>query len=682
MQNSPEHRGDVHGLGQVAVHARGHGPFHVFPVGVGGHGDDRHQAGVDAVQSPDFSRGFIAVHFRHLDVHENKIIIVFGRGREHVHPFQAVFRCVNRGPGAGQEFLHNHAVDFNVFHQQDAHAFQVDGIHGLEAALFAHPPFFQGQLEAEGRAAAGLTGHADIAAHGLEQIFADGQPQARAAKARGDFGVGLLKGHEQPALLLLGHADAVVPHGKTQGDFISRIPQQLYGKADAAPGIGEFDGIAQQIDEHLVEPELVAHDHQSPRIAYVRAELNVFFPAAGQNDVGNFVKGLAQVKSFVGQFHFAGLDFGHVQNVVENAQQMAGGGNDATDGRNGFFVAGGGFFGNFGHADDRVERGADLVTHFGQKGAFGLGGDARLKLRGFPLADLDLQIAGALIHQDFQLFAHDAVPEKVEPDKTEENKQKGQADQQQVHPGFGQLGGIVKDLAEPAFGDHVCFDEILGLAHNGTQCFFIFVKAELGLNGVIQGDVDLVARFFAVVGLAEQQRLGGQHQGYFIPFQGFEGLVGRVVDHGFVVRKPFVVHFLVSRAPGHAHFLTHDLVDLQVGEGRFGNKGVVSDAERLVRPEKIALARIRVHEFRNQRGLTAFQAGQQFLPGRAALVDGFETQAGQLGNGRQDVRDNALKMPGLAVEEAYRIVVAFQNHGDGVARQRGAFYVIPLHRRE
>ncbi|MNV89604.1 hypothetical protein D3C71_1839130 [compost metagenome] len=64
--------------------------------------------------------------------------------------------------------------------------------------------------------------HTNFASHQLGQALAYSQPQARAAVAARCGGVCLLKALEQPALLLIGQADAGVAHLKAQRHQIAR----------------------------------------------------------------------------------------------------------------------------------------------------------------------------------------------------------------------------------------------------------------------------------------------------------------------------------------------------------------------------------------------------------------------------------------------------------------------------
>ena len=96
-------------------------------------------------------------------------------------------------------------------------------------------------------------------------------------------------------------------------------------------------------------------------------------------------------------FEFAGFDFGEVQDVVDDAQQVLAGGLDFAQVIE-LLRAEFGFEHQVGHAQHRVHGGADFVAHVGQKVGFGaVGGFGRF----FGLG----QFGRACKHHFFELFA-------------------------------------------------------------------------------------------------------------------------------------------------------------------------------------------------------------------------------------------------------------------------------------
>ena len=72
--------------------------------------------------------------------------------------------------------------------------------------------FAEDGREPEGRPPALDALDADLAAHQLDEALGDGQSQPRAAEPARGRGVHLLEGAEQEPDLVLGNADARVPH--------------------------------------------------------------------------------------------------------------------------------------------------------------------------------------------------------------------------------------------------------------------------------------------------------------------------------------------------------------------------------------------------------------------------------------------------------------------------------------
>ncbi|VTR69616.1 hypothetical protein DESC_760043 [Desulfosarcina cetonica] len=108
------------GFGDVITHPRRETAFTVTLHGMGRHGDDRNlrieHAGLAGADLPG---GFVAVHFRHLDVHQYQIIWPGSQ------PFQGNFTIAGRVGGkseALQQGQRQLLVDQIVFDQKNAHS--------------------------------------------------------------------------------------------------------------------------------------------------------------------------------------------------------------------------------------------------------------------------------------------------------------------------------------------------------------------------------------------------------------------------------------------------------------------------------------------------------------------------------------------------------------------------------
>ena len=114
---------------------------------------------------------------------------------------------------------------------------------------------FRGQGKPERGALAQLTLKPDLAAHFLNQALGDRKPQSGATVLPGSRRVGLAEGVEQGLLLSSREPDTGIGNAESQGD-----PVTLFifffkaGAQDHFTGLGELDGIVDQVGDHLLYP--------------------------------------------------------------------------------------------------------------------------------------------------------------------------------------------------------------------------------------------------------------------------------------------------------------------------------------------------------------------------------------------------------------------------------------------
>ncbi len=210
---------------------------------------------------------------------------------------------------------------------------------------------------------------ADVAAHQLDQLARDGQPEPGAAVFARHGAVGLLEGFEDARQRGGGNADAAVDHGEAQQHPAAAVAGAADRQVDHAV-IGELDGVADQIDEHLPQPpRIAAQQHRHVRIE-LPGQFEPLFRGAHGVEVGEVLKQRQEVEIDHLDGQLPGLDLRVVENVVDDRQQRIGAGADDA----GVFA----LLGverrveqQFGHADDAVHGRADLVRHHGEKFALG-----------------------------------------------------------------------------------------------------------------------------------------------------------------------------------------------------------------------------------------------------------------------------------------------------------------------
>ncbi len=137
---------------------------------------------------------------------------------------------------------------------------------------------------------------------------------------------------------------------------------------------GVLHGIGDDVDENLVDAELVAHHETVADPGDVDPEVLALGEGPGPRD-GNHVLGqLRELELREVEGGLAALDLGHVEDVVEQAQHVQGGGLDLA----GVVAHEVGVAGvaeeERGQAHDGVHGGADVVAHVGQERALGLVG--------------------------------------------------------------------------------------------------------------------------------------------------------------------------------------------------------------------------------------------------------------------------------------------------------------------
>ena len=105
-------------------------PF-VLGKGVGRHGDDGNGGRVRPLQGADGPGGLVAVHHRHLDVHQNGVKLPLRRPLEALQRQAAILHNLTGGPLDLQQLREDFRVDGVVFGGQEAQPPQIGGRPGL-----------------------------------------------------------------------------------------------------------------------------------------------------------------------------------------------------------------------------------------------------------------------------------------------------------------------------------------------------------------------------------------------------------------------------------------------------------------------------------------------------------------------------------------------------------------------
>ena len=84
--------------------------------------------------------------------------------------------------------------------------------------------------------------------------------------------------------------------------------------------MGEFDRIAAQVDQHLLQAHGITHHGVGQRGVYVKQHLYLLGPHIGRQDDGQVPQQAVQAKRLGVQHHLLGIDLGEIQHIVEQAQ--------------------------------------------------------------------------------------------------------------------------------------------------------------------------------------------------------------------------------------------------------------------------------------------------------------------------------------------------------------------------
>jgi hypothetical protein len=240
-----------------------------------------------------------------------------GSRAQHLERLAAVLGGVGGDPPGGGLPGEDRAVGGVVVDDEHAQALE---LHRGEIRLALLGDDRERDVEPEHAAPAGSPLRADLAAHQLDQLLGDGQPEPGAAVVAGGRGVGLREGLEQLVEALRVQADPGVADLEAHDVALPHAP----GRADGHDHLalrGELDRVRQQVGEHLAQPRLVAADHVRDAVLDVARELQSLGVRAVGEQVGDVADHLAQIEVRLLELELAGLDLREVEDVVDHSQQ-------------------------------------------------------------------------------------------------------------------------------------------------------------------------------------------------------------------------------------------------------------------------------------------------------------------------------------------------------------------------
>ena len=142
--------------------------------------------------------------------------------------------------------------------------------------------------------------------------------------------------------------------------------------------LGKLAGIAENIEKALLHLGAVSA-HAANFSCHTKLERVAVFGHQGRYDRSHFVEKRRNVDLLNENFHLAGFNLREVEDVIDQAQQMTAGTFDFLEVGDKLLLAAVGrvFLKDLAVTNDRIERGAQFVTHIGQELALGPIGDFR-----------------------------------------------------------------------------------------------------------------------------------------------------------------------------------------------------------------------------------------------------------------------------------------------------------------
>ena len=246
---------------------------------------------------------------------------------------------------------------------------------------------FHGQIQGENRASARLAGHLDLSTQQTGQLPGDGKPQACSAVIPVSSAINLLKGLVDHLLVFGCDADASVlncnlkrlPRVQPAARQIAVGARGAKGNGNAA-GFGELDGVGNQVSDDLLNAPGVRGNGRRRCGIDMDLQRQPFLLGQVLESAADPFGHFGKRRHAIIEIDPAALNFGKIQNIVDQAEQV---GPAAMDDLGASELV----FGeitlpvldkSLGQQQKTVQRAAQLVGHVGKKLRFVIAGQGQL----------------------------------------------------------------------------------------------------------------------------------------------------------------------------------------------------------------------------------------------------------------------------------------------------------------
>ena len=224
-------------------------------------------------------------------------------------------------------------------------------------------------LKKEVGAHTGLAGDRDVPSHEVQELARDRQTEAGAPIFACGAGIGLGERAEKQADLFGRNADTRVADGDMQPGHVpclGMLPHDRLCEQKDFTAMGELDGIADEIDEDLLEAVKVADDVRRDRLVDVLVEFDPLFGSRITEHGHRLLEEVFEIHGDLLKVHLRGLQLGEVEDVIDEMQERLPAGPDHPDELALFDIKPRVQQQRRG-SDDAVHRRANLMAHAGEE---------------------------------------------------------------------------------------------------------------------------------------------------------------------------------------------------------------------------------------------------------------------------------------------------------------------------
>ena len=210
-----------------------------------------------------------------------------------------------------------------------------------------------------------LAGDGDLTAHQGDQLAADGKPQPCAAELPGGGGVCLGERLEDHRELVGGDADPGVGELEVHDDVVAVDRGGSHAEHDL-PDLGELDGVADQVGQHLTQTARVTTHRGGDRVVEGRHQVQSLGLRGRDQEIHDVVDQGLDAELDVLDLQLALLDLGEVEDAVDDGHQRLARPAEGL-GELALLSVELGVEQELGEPDDAVHRRPDLVAHVRQE---------------------------------------------------------------------------------------------------------------------------------------------------------------------------------------------------------------------------------------------------------------------------------------------------------------------------